>query len=82
MDFQRTSTKLAADYVEAGWAREDADLLARGQTLIAKVENANTVDEMRDVLRDMIRDLYLLGHPVNSDPAPTTKEVRSARISR
>lgn len=64
MDFLSTSNGLRQTYRQAGFDKITADRLARGQTLIAKVENSTTIDEMRDVMRDLIRDLYELGHPV------------------
>ncbi|GEP07406.1 hypothetical protein [Methylobacterium oxalidis] len=77
MDFQTTSRSLALEYEAAGWPKDHADRIARGQTLIAKVENATTIDEMRDVLRDMIRDLYALGQPVPR-PFPDQDERQAA----
>lgn len=64
LDFLTTSNALAAEYRAGGWSKADASRLARGQTLMAKAENATTIDELRDVLRDMIRDLYGMGQPV------------------
>lgn len=74
MDFPSTSDRLRRDYLEAGFSNEHADRLSKGQTLMAKVENATTLDEVRDVMRDLVRDLYGLGHPV---PPPQTAEARA-----
>ncbi|TXN71620.1 hypothetical protein [Methylobacterium sp. WL6] len=72
LNFLATSLALAAEYRDAGISPDDAERLGRGHALIAKVENATSIDELRGVMRDLVRDLYRLGHPVPpwSKPEP------------
>lgn len=89
LNFLTTSLKLARGYREAGFSPARAERLARGQALIAKLENAGSVDELRDVMRDLIRDLYELGHPVppwagpveGEDHRPSEQPVISVPVS-